>query len=49
MQKASVFWANEWISKYSDKIMCKLWGKVTSVSNNVNFGGKKCQFCAPKI
>ena len=28
---------------------CKLWGKVTSVSVNVNFGGKKCQFCAKKI
>ena len=39
--KSVRFWANEWISKYSDKIMsCKLWGKVTSVSVNINFGGK---------
>ena len=27
---------------------CKLWGKVTSVSVNINFGGKKCQFWAKK-
>ena len=26
---------------------CKLWGKVTSVSVNINFGGK-CQFCSKK-
>ena len=41
MQKASVFGQNEWISKYSDKIMsCKLWDKVTSVSVDINFGEK---------
>ena len=35
--KSISFWAN-WISKYSDKIMsCKLWGKGTSVSVNINF------------
>ena len=47
MQKASVF--GQMSEFLSDKIMCKLWGKVTSVSVNVNFGGKKCQFCAKKI
>ena len=45
MQKSSVFWANEWISKSSDKMMCKLWGKVTSVSVNINFGGKMSILC----
>ena len=40
------FWANEWISKYSDKIMsCKLWGKITSVSVNINFGAKMSILC----
>ena len=40
------FWANEWISKYSDKIMsCKLWGKLTSVSVNINFGGNMSILC----
>ena len=36
--KSVSFWANEWIFKYSDKIMCKLRGKVTSVSVDINFG-----------
>ena len=36
--KSVSFWVNEWIFKYSDKIMsCKLWGKVTSVFLNINF------------
>ena len=48
-KKSVCFWANEWISKYSDKIMsCKLWGKVTNVSVNINFGAKM-SFCAKKI
>ena len=35
------FWVNEWILKYSDKIMsCKLWSKVTSVFLNINFCAK---------
>ena len=35
------FVANEWNVKYSDKLMlCKLWGKVTSVFVNINFGAK---------
>ena len=46
------FWPNEWIFKYSDKIMsCKLWSKVTSVFLNINFcakmsilGKKKIEF-----
>ena len=34
-------WPNEWIFKYSDKIMsCKLWSKVTSVFLNINFWAK---------
>ena len=44
--KSVSFWTNEWISKYSDKIMsCKLWGKVTSVSVNINSGGKMSILC----
>ena len=40
MQSVS-FWVNEWIFKYSDKIMpCKLWSKVTRVFLNINFGAK---------
>ena len=43
--KSVSFLANEWISKYSDKIMsCKLWGKVTSVSVNINFGARMSLF-----
>ena len=43
--KSVSFWANEWISKYIDKIMsCKLWGKVTSVSVNINFGARMSLF-----
>ena len=39
--KSVSFWPNEWIFKYSDKIMsCKLWSKVTSVSLNINFCAK---------
>ena len=48
--KSVRFWANEWITKYSDKIMsCKLWGKVTSVSVNINFGGKMSILCKNKM
>ena len=44
------FWAYEWISKNSDKIMsCKLWGKITSVSVNINFGAKMLILCKKKI
>ena len=40
------FWANEWIYKSSDKIMsCKLGGKITSVSVNMNFGAKMSILC----
>ena len=50
VETAQSFWANEWISKYSDKIMlCKLWGKVTSVSININFGRKMSILCKKKI
>ena len=49
--KSVSFWVNEWIFKYSDKIMsCKLWSKVTSVFLNINFCakmsilGKKIEF-----
>ena len=43
------FWAYEWISKNSDKIMsCKLWGKIASVSVNINFGAKMLIFCKKK-
>ena len=43
------FWANEWISKYSDKIMSsKLWGKVTMFLS-ISILVQKCQFCAKKI
>ena len=39
--KSVSFWPNEWIFKYSDKIMsCKLWSKVTSVFLNINFWAK---------
>ena len=39
--KSVSFWVNEWIFKYSDKIMsCKLWSKVTSVFLNINFCAK---------
>ena len=41
MQKSVSFWPNEWIFKYSNKIMlCKLWSKVTSVFLNINFCAK---------
>ena len=41
MQKVLVFGLNEWIFKYSDKIMSyKLWSKVTSVFLNINFCAK---------
>ena len=50
--KSVSFWVNEWIFKYSDKIMpCKLWSKVTRVFLNINFCakmfilGKKLKFC----
>ena len=46
MQKIVSFWANEWISKSSDKIMwCKLWGKITSVSVNIKVGAKMSILC----
>ena len=39
--KSISFWPNEWIFKYSGKIMsCKLWSKVTSVFLNINFCAK---------
>ena len=39
--KSVSFWPNEWMFKYSDKIMsCKLWSKVTSVFLNINFCAK---------
>ena len=39
--KSVSFGVNEWIFKYSDKIMsCKLWSKVTSVFLNINFLAK---------
>ena len=39
--KSVSFWPNEWIFKYSDKIMsCKLWSKVMSVFLNINFCAK---------
>ena len=41
MQKVLVFGQNEWIFKYSDKIMSfKLWSKVTSVFLKINFCAK---------
>ena len=44
--KSVSFWANEWISKFIDKIISrKLWGKVTSVSVNINFGAKVSILC----
>ena len=47
--KSISFWANVWITKYSDRIMsCKLWGKVRSVSVNVNFGAKMSILCKKK-
>ena len=43
--KSVSFGANEWISKFIDKIMlCKLWGKVASVSVNINFGARMSMF-----
>ena len=50
--KSVSFWPNEWIFKYSDKIMsCKLWSKVISVFLSINFcaktsilGKKKIEF-----
>ena len=46
--KSVSFWPNEWIFKYSDKIMsCKLWSKVTSVFSTSIFV-QKCQFWGKK-
>ena len=43
--KSVSFWPNEWIFKYSDKIMsCKIWSKVTSVFLNINFCAKMSIF-----
>ena len=50
--KSVSFWPNEWIFKYSDKIMsCKLWSKSDEcfsqhqfLCKNVNFGKKKIEF-----
>ena len=43
--KSVSFWPNEWIFKYSDKIMsCKLWSKSTSVFLNINFCAKLSNF-----
>ena len=48
--KSVSFWPNEWIFKYSDKIMsCKLWSKVTSVFLNINFLCKTVNFFGKKI
>ena len=48
--KSVSFWPNEWIFKYSDKIMsCKLWSKVTSVFLNINFCAKMSIFGKKKI
>ena len=47
--KSVSFWANDWNSKFIDKIIsCKLWGKVTSVSVNINFGAKMSILCKKK-
>ena len=46
--KSVSFWPNEWIFKYSDKIMsCKLWSKVTSVFSTSIFV-QKCPFWEKK-
>ena len=43
--KSVSFWPNDWIFKYSDKIMsCKLWSKVTSVFLNINICAKMSIF-----
>ena len=48
--KSVSFWVNEWIFKYSDKIMsCKLWSKVTSVFLNINFCAKMSIFWEKKL
>ena len=48
--KSVSFWPNEWIFKYSDKIMsCKLWSKVTSVFLNINFCAKMSIFGKKKL
>ena len=48
--KSVSFLANDWIIKYSDKVMsCKLWGKVTSVSVNINFGARMSLFYEKKL
>ena len=49
MQKSVSFWANEWILKYMIKSCCaSKWGKVTSVSLNINFLPKMSILCKKK-
>ena len=49
MQKSSVFGQMSEFSKSIDKIMsCKLSGKITSVSVNINFGAKMSILCEKK-
>ena len=49
MQKRVSFWANEWILKYMIKSCCaSKWGKVTSVSLNINFLPKMSILCKKK-
>ena len=48
--KSVSFWPNEWIFKYSDKIMsCKLWSKVTSVFPTSIFCAKLSIFWEKKL
>ena len=47
--KSVSFWANEWILKYMIKSCCaSKWGKVTSVSLNINFLPKMSILCKKK-
>ena len=49
MQKSVSFWANEWILKYMINSCCaSKWGKVTSVSLNINFLPKMSILCKKK-
>ena len=46
--KSVSFWANDWISKFIDKIIsCKLWGKVTSVLS-ISILVQKCYYFVRK-
>ena len=49
MQKSVSFWANEGILKYMIKSCCaSKWGKVTSISLNINFLPKMSILCKKK-